>query len=61
MGVVESVGEFVGLEDAETRVSAEVPARRRRLIGRLVYAAVALTQLAWFLALILAARAFIFS
>ena len=60
--MVESVGdEFVGLENAETHLSAEALARRRQLVGRAVFAAVVLSQLAWFVALILAARAFIFS
>jgi len=62
MGVVESVGdEFVGLQGAETRLSAKAVARRRRLIGRVVYTAVVLSQLEWFVGLIVAARAFIFS
>lgn len=62
MGVVESVrDEFVGLEGAETSLPAEALARRRRLIGRVVYTAVVLSQLAWFAGLIVAARAFIFS
>jgi hypothetical protein len=62
MGVVKSVGaELVGLENTERRLPAEALARRRRLIGRVVYGAVLLTELAWFVGLIFAARAFIFS
>jgi hypothetical protein len=62
MGTVESVGdEFVGLENAETNLSAEALARRQRLTGRLVTAAIVLAQLAWFVGLFIAARFFIFS
>jgi hypothetical protein len=62
MGFAGSVGdEFVGRENAETRLSAEVLARRRQLVARLVGAAIVLTQLVWFAGLFLAARVFIFS
>jgi hypothetical protein len=62
MGVVESVADgFVGLDDAEARLSPEALARRQRLIGRAVMAAIVLTQVAWFACLIIAAWVFVFS
>jgi hypothetical protein len=62
MGVVESAGdEFVGRQAAERHLSAEALARRRLLIGRVVFTAVVVSQLAWLVGLIVAARAFVFS
>ena len=62
MGVVESVAdEFVGLDDAETRLSPGALARRERFIRGAVAAAIMLTQVAWFAGLIFAAWVFLFS
>ena len=62
MGVVGSVDDgFVGLDDAETRLSPTAVARRQRLIGGAVVAGIVLTQVAWFVGLIFAAWVFVFS
>jgi hypothetical protein len=62
MGVVESaVDELVGLKDADAGARRRQPARKEQLIGCVVLSAIVLTQVAWFVGLLFAARLLVFS